>query len=81
MSFIPSGPIPPNPSEIIVLEKVKELFQKLKENFDYIIIDTAPIGFVTDAQLISRYVDMTLYVIRQKITFKEQIKLIDSRSI
>jgi tyrosine-protein kinase Etk/Wzc len=75
--IIPSGPVPPNPSELIILQSVADLFAKLREDFDYIVIDTAPIGFVTDAQLLNRYADTALYVVRQNFTFKQQIQFAD----
>jgi len=75
--IIPSGPIPPNPSELIILPKVAELFSLLRKEFDYVVIDTAPIGFVTDAQLLGRYADTVLYLVRQGYTYKQQIQLAD----
>ncbi|MBA3827692.1 MAG: polysaccharide biosynthesis tyrosine autokinase [Taibaiella sp.] len=75
--IIPSGPIPPNPSELIILPEIANLFTKLRQDFDYIVVDTAPIGFVTDSQLLSRYADASLYVVRQGYTFKQQVQLAD----
>lgn len=75
---IPSGPLPPNPSELLMLPQVNVLMDALKENFDYIIIDTAPVGLVTDAQLLSAHTDATLFVVRQGYTHKEQIKAADA---
>jgi len=75
---ISAGPIPPNPSEIILMPKVAQLFNALKEQFDYIVIDTPPVGLVTDAQLLSNYADVAAYVIRQEYTFKEQLKNADN---
>lgn len=74
---IPSGPLPPNPSELIMYEKVKILFEKLKQQFDYIIIDSSPIGLVTDAQLLANYADCSLFIIRQRHTFKQQISFVE----
>lgn len=71
------GPIPPNPSELLLDPKMDELFAWLKENFDIIIVDTAPVGMVSDAMTLSKYVDSTLYLVRQGHTFKKQIGLID----
>ncbi len=73
--LIPSGPIPPNPAELILHEKTDLLFQELRKEFDYIIIDSPPLGLVTDAQLLSRYTDMTLYVVRHKYTLKAQLSI------
>ena len=71
--LLSSGNIPPNPSELIIHEKVEKMFAEARSQFDYIIVDTPPAGLVTDAQLISKYSDATLYVVRQKFTFKRQI--------
>jgi len=73
--ILPSGPIPPNPSELILLPRTEELFQRLREEFDYIVIDSSPVGLVTDAQLLNRYSDTTLYIIRQGHTYKQQLNI------
>jgi tyrosine-protein kinase Etk/Wzc len=59
---ISAGIIPPNPAELILQEKVTQLFNDLREEFDFIIVDTAPVGLVTDALLISKYSDANIYV-------------------
>jgi tyrosine-protein kinase Etk/Wzc len=74
---VPSGPIPPNPAELIMLPKIQAMFDTLKSEFDYVVIDTAPIGLVTDAQLLSPNIDTTLYVIRQGYTFKQQMQIVN----
>jgi tyrosine-protein kinase Etk/Wzc len=74
---IPCGPIPPNPAELLLDEKVKELFDYLKVNFDTIIIDSAPLGLVSDAVILSIYADATLYIMRQDYTLKKQLSLVD----
>jgi capsular exopolysaccharide synthesis family protein len=71
------GPIPPNPSELLLGARVNELFTWLRENFDVVIIDTAPVGMVSDAQTLSKFADCTLYLTRQGHTFKKQVVLID----
>jgi capsular exopolysaccharide synthesis family protein len=71
------GPVPPNPSELLLEDKVTEMFAQLKTQFDVIIIDTAPVGMVSDAQTLSRFADCTLYLVRQGHTFKKQVTLID----
>lgn len=76
---MPSGPIPPNPAELLLLDRTKEMFADLREAFDYIIVDTTP-NLVTDAQLLSRYADATLYLVRVGVTFKDQLKLPDALS-
>jgi tyrosine-protein kinase Etk/Wzc len=74
---IPCGPVPPNPSEILLTHRIGELFEWLKEEFDMIVIDTAPVGLVSDALTLSQYADSTLYIIRQRYTFKKQLYFID----
>ncbi|MCF3109949.1 polysaccharide biosynthesis tyrosine autokinase [Niabella sp. CC-SYL272] len=77
MYVLPCGPIPPNPAELLLNEKTDQLFAQLKNKFDYIIIDTAPIGMVSDALTLAKYADCTLYVTRQGHTFKKQLSLIN----
>lgn len=74
LKVIPSGTIPPNPSELMLSPKVKELLAKLREDYDYVIIDSAPVGLVTDAQLLSKYTDTVVYVCRMDYTYKEQLR-------
>jgi capsular exopolysaccharide synthesis family protein len=71
------GPIPPNPAELLLDQKVEEMFAWLKDNFDVVLVDTAPIGMVSDAMTLSKFADSTLYLVRQGHTFKKQIALID----
>ena len=71
------GPIPPNPAELLLDKKVEEMFVWLKENFDIILVDTAPVGMVSDAMTLSKFADSTLYLVRQGHTFKKQVGLID----
>ncbi|HEX2629691.1 MAG TPA: polysaccharide biosynthesis tyrosine autokinase [Chitinophagaceae bacterium] len=71
------GPIPPNPSELLLDKRVEEMFAWLKSNFDVVIVDTAPVGMVSDAMTLGKYTDCTLYLVRQGHTFKKQVALID----
>lgn len=64
LKIIPSGPIPPNPAELVQSPRMDELLDKLSERFDYVIIDTPPIGLVTDGSSLIKKSDVTLYVIR-----------------
>lgn len=68
--LIPSGPIPPNPSELISNGKLQELLIYLEKTFDYIIIDTAPVNPVTDAYIISPIANVSLYIVRHDYTPK-----------
>jgi capsular exopolysaccharide synthesis family protein len=69
--IISSGPTPPNPSELIALEKTKELFKILKEDFDYIIVDSPPIGIVSDTFHLAEMADTFLLVIRPGYSLKD----------
>jgi capsular exopolysaccharide synthesis family protein len=71
---IPSGPIPPNPSEILGSKRMKELVAILKKKFDRVIIDSAPISAVTDASILSRIADGIVLVIRAHRTPREVVK-------
>jgi tyrosine-protein kinase Etk/Wzc len=73
---LPAGPVPPNPSEILLDKKIDELFTFLKANFDIIIIDSAPVGLVSDAKVLSRFVDSTVFIVRQRYTPKKRIEFI-----
>lgn len=71
------GPIPPNPGELLVSTKTQELLEELRERFDVVIIDTAPIGLVSDALILSQYAGVNLFIIRQSYTVKDQIRMFD----
>jgi tyrosine-protein kinase Etk/Wzc len=75
--LISSGPLPPNPAETLMSSRAQQLIDELKSEFDYIIMDAPPIGIITDAQLLSKYADATLYIVRQKVTQKHQIAIVE----
>lgn len=74
---MPCGPVPPNPAEMLLNERVETLFSELKAQFDAIIIDTAPVGLVSDAITLARYADSSIYIVRHGYTMKKQIQLIE----
>ena len=74
---IPCGPVPPNPAEMLLEPKIKELFDYLKVRFDVVIVDSAPVGLVSDAMILGEHADCTLYILRQNYTYKKQLGLID----
>jgi tyrosine-protein kinase Etk/Wzc len=74
--FIGSGPIPPNPVELLMSKKMEELFVYLRKEYDYIIVDTSPIGLVTDAIVLNRLIDISLYVVRYGVTRKGQLSIV-----
>lgn len=75
--FAPSGPIPPNPSELLGSQKMDEFMRWARANFDYIVVDTPPVAIVTDAFLIARFADANLFVIRFGYSSKEVLKLVE----
>ncbi len=75
--IISSGPLPTNPSEILNRPSLGLLIEELRKRFDYIIIDTPPVGLVSDAQLIAPYIDATFFLIRHDVTPKNHIRVIN----
>ncbi len=78
--ILPGGPIPPNPTELVARDSLPQAIGILKEHFDYVILDTAPIGMVTDTQLIARVAHVSIYVCRADYTHKADYTLINELS-
>lgn len=76
--IIDSGPIPPNPAELLANGHIQGLIAQLKQDFDYIILDAPPVGLVTDAQILSGFADATLYIVRHNYTAKGQIHALNN---
>lgn len=74
IDVIYSGKIPPNPSELLMSDRMQELFEKMSGLYDYIIVDTAPLMVVTDTLLISQYADQVLYVTKANVTERKVIE-------
>lgn len=70
-----SGSVPPNPTEILMSKKIKELFDVLRKQYDYIIVDTAPVSLVTDTLLVSKLADASIYVVRANKIDKEMLRI------
>ena len=77
LDVIPAGPVPPNPAELIMNQRLDDLFMQLRGMYDYIIVDSAPIGLVSDTYLLNRLVDNCIYVARQNYTPREACSLIN----
>ncbi|MFL9481561.1 GumC family protein [Chitinophagaceae bacterium LWZ2-11] len=76
LNIFRSGPIPPNPAELVMSDKIKILFEWLQHHYDYIVIDSAPVGLVSDAFALVEYSNAVLYVLRQRYTHKRQIDFV-----
>lgn len=70
LDILPGGPVPPNPTELVASDVLVHAIDQLKSHYDYVILDTAPIGMVTDTAIISRVADMCVYVCRADVTPK-----------
>lgn len=68
LDLLTAGPIPPNPAELLARDSFGQVMAILKKTYDYVILDTAPVGLVTDTQSIGRYTDMTVFVCRAAYT-------------
>ena len=75
--ILPGGTVPPNPTELLARDGLEKAIETLKQNFDYVILDTAPVGMVTDTLLIGRIVDLSVYVCRADYTCKTEFTLIN----
>ena len=75
--ILPGGTVPPNPTELLARNGLDKAIETLKESFDYVILDTAPIGMVTDTLLIGRVADLSVYVCRADYTNKVEFTLIN----
>jgi tyrosine-protein kinase Etk/Wzc len=75
--YAPSGSIPPNPAELIETEQMKKFIEMAKKEFDYIIIDTPPVAIVTDTLLLAPYVNINLFIVRQRYTSRNTLEMID----
>jgi capsular exopolysaccharide synthesis family protein len=77
LQCVSSGPIPPNPSELLLSPRVDDLFKELSAKFDYVILDTAPVALVSDTLLINRVSNLTIYICRENYSLKESIDYVN----
>ena len=75
--ILPGGTVPPNPTELLARDGLDKAIETLKKSFDYVILDTAPVGMVTDTLLIGRVADLSVYVCRADYTHKNEYTLIN----
>lgn len=81
LDIIVAGPIPPNPGELLLSDRLKQLFDELRSKYDYVIIDSAPVGLVSDSFSLAPYSDMTLYVVRANYSDKKSLDFIQRLQI
>jgi capsular exopolysaccharide synthesis family protein len=77
LDIIPSGPVPPNPSELLSKKETIQVLDKLRDMYDYIIIDTPPVGIVSDAMMLMNYADINVFILRENYSKKDYIKTIN----
>lgn len=78
LDLLLAGPIPPNPPELLARESFEKVISLLKANYDYVILDTAPVGLVTDTLQISRFADLSIYLCRVAYTPKRNFTMVNS---
>lgn len=76
--IITAGPLPPNPAELLSSPRLAQLFDELKARFDYVLVDSPPVGLVTDSQLIAPFADATMYLVRHDHTPKNHLRMVDA---
>jgi capsular exopolysaccharide synthesis family protein len=74
LNIVTSGRIPPNPAELLASSKMKKLIEKLKQEYDYVILDTPPINYVADAVALFKYADVILFVVKSDFTDEKYLK-------
>jgi len=77
LSLLPSGPIPPNPAEILSKPEMEMLINQVRSQYDYIILDNAPVALVTDGFILSRFADLNIFILRYGVSHKHQIEMIN----
>lgn len=79
LDIITSGPLPPNPSELLIGERMNQMMKQLKEMYDVVVLDTAPLGLVADSLELTKYVDITLYIVRHNYSKKEMLNIVNEK--
>ena len=77
LSILHSGIVPPNPNELLMKEELNQLFVEFRKEYDYIILDSAPVGVVSDTLLLFKFADITLYVCRSSFSSKENLEVVN----
>jgi tyrosine-protein kinase Etk/Wzc len=77
LDFIGSGPVPPNPGELILSPRLRDLLNEMRDRYDFIILDAPPVGLVADALQMKDLADATMYVVRMGYTHKGQLQIVE----
>ncbi|HSC54403.1 MAG TPA: polysaccharide biosynthesis tyrosine autokinase [Phnomibacter sp.] len=77
LHIYPTGIVPPNPGELVMNQNTKDFFDFLKANYDYIVIDSAPVGLVSDTFSLAPYVDTSIFIVRHRFTYKRQLSFVE----
>lgn len=77
LTLIPAGPIPPNPAELLIREKTTDMLKQLQEQYDYVVLDTTPSQLVSDAQVLMRHSDASIFIVRQGKTTRDLVQNIN----
>lgn len=80
LDLLLAGPVPPNPTELLARENLGVIFNYLKEDYDYLILDTAPVGLVTDTFQIAKYADVSVMICRSDYTPKANVAMLNTIS-
>ncbi len=75
--LVPSGPVPPNPAELLECDKYSRLIDLARKDFDFIVVDNAPVSFVTDGLITGRQADLNIFILRYGVSRKDQLKFIN----
>ena len=78
LDIIVGGTIPPNPSELLLTTRVQDMIEQLKERYDYVIIDSAPIAMVSDTYSLARFANVTVYVTRSNYTKRSLVRYMNN---
>ncbi len=77
LKVLPAGMVPPNPAELLASPRLEKAIEALKEKFDYVLLDTAPVALVTDTLIAGRVADLSVYVCRSEVTHKSDFELVN----
>ena len=76
LDIVPPGPIPPNPAELLLNGNFAKMIEEMRKEYDYILIDTPPLGLISDAEIMADYADLSLFVVRHDHSLKEAVEKI-----